>query len=225
MTILADPTAWNTSPITASLHAPVNRDAPVSLPHLTSEPMVGAAEAAVLFAAGHAGAARICLEEACEAQPHSQPNWLLLLDLHRVQDQRELFDAVSERYRLACPDGPRPIWTFPARPSESSETLQLAGRLSADQQLRPIFDYAHSRKLVAIDLGEVSRIDFELAPDVCAMLRLFVLQSKRVILTRVSPLHWHLFVTVGLHSGVVMLRQHSGSDDLALTPRRELRAA
>lgn len=224
MTISGNPTGWNTSPITASLHRPVNPDAPVTLPNLTSEPLLGSAEAAVLFAAGHAEAARLTLEDACSRQPKDHGTWLMLLDLHRMQDQRDAFDAVNERYRAACPDGPQASWAPPARPA-ASEGLELAGRLSSEEQLRPVFEYARAHKLVAIDLGGLSRIDFELAPKLCAALRLFTLQSKRVILTHVSPLHGHLLATIGLPPSVTVLARRSAAEALRISQQPVLQAA
>src|SRR4051812_35601026 len=161
MTILGQPTSWNsvTSPITASLHVPVDPDAPVALPHLTCEPMVGVAEAAVLFAAGHLEGGRVSLEDVWGREPHEPRARVMLLDLHRAQDQRAAFDAAHERYRNACTDAPRPPWNYSARPAVS-ERLELAGSLATQDQLRPIFDYARTHKLVAIDLAGVSRIDF-----------------------------------------------------------------
>jgi hypothetical protein len=224
MTILANPSGWNTNVITASLHTTVNPDAPVELPHLTSEPMLGLAEAAVLYAAGHAEPARLCLEDACEKHPQDPRIWLLLLDLHRLQDRREAFDAVHERYRAACPDGAKAVWA--SRPPIGAPTrLELSGRLSGEEQLRPMFDYARGHKLVAIDLDGVSRIDFEVAPKLCAALRLFALQSKRVILMHVSPLHAQLLAAIGLHPDVTVLPRPCSAEELEMPQERMLEAA
>jgi anti-anti-sigma regulatory factor len=224
MTISTQPTSWNTSPVTASLHVPLDPDAPIALDRLTSEPMVGAPEAAVLFAAGHAEAARLSLEEACDRRPKEHRAWLMLLDLHRLLDRREAFDAALERYRAACPAGPQPLWDSPVR-RDSLERFALTGTLSAEEQLRPVFDYAHKRKLVAIDLSELSRVDFAIAPAFCAALRLFALQSKRVILTHVSPLHAELFSAIGLHSEVAVLTRRCRAEELEMSPQVFLQAA
>lgn len=177
MTMSAHPASWNTSPITASLHVPVNPDAAVELPHVTCQPMVGSAEAAVLFAAGHAEAARLCLEDACGRRPHDQRAWSLLLDL------------------------------------------------TTEEELRPVFDYARTHKLVAVDLSGLVRIGFEVAPKLCAALRLFALQSKRVILTHVSPLHAELLAAIGLHPEVKVLARRSGADAAGLPGQSVLQAA
>jgi hypothetical protein len=224
MTILANPSGWNTNVITASLHASVNPDAPVALPHLTSEPMLGLSEAAILYAAGHAEAARLAVEDACEKQPQDYRLWLLFLDLHRVQDRREAFDAAHERYRAACPQGPNAVWTS-RPPTGAPERLELGGRLSSEEQLRPMFDYARGHKLVAIDLEGISRIDFELAPKLCAALRLFALQSKRVILMHVSPLHAQLLAAIGLHPDVTVLPRRCGDEEVEVPQERMLEAA
>jgi hypothetical protein len=215
--------AWNTSPITASLRVPADPDARVTLPHLTCEPITGMAEAAVLFAAGYAEAARLSLEDAAAREPLSRGPWLMLLDLHRLQDRQDQFDAVNERYRVACPDGPRPLWSSSG--TVPSDSLTLAGRISDAEQLRRVFEHAHSRVLVAIDLKELLRIDLALAPKFCAALRLFALKSKRVILTHVSPLHEQLLATIGLHPSVGVLTWPCGLQEPEMTLQSFVRAA
>jgi hypothetical protein len=215
--------AWNTSPITASLRVPADPDARVTLPYLTSEPVTGMAEAAVLFAGGYAEAARLSLEDASAREPRKRGPWLMLMDLHRLQDRHEEFDRVYERYRVACPDEPLPLWSGSG--TVPSDSLPLGGRISDAEHLRRIFEYAHSRALVAIDLKGLLRIDFALAPRFCAALRLFALKSKRVILTHVSPLHEQLFATIGLHPNVGVLAWPCGLREAEMTPQRFVRAA
>jgi anti-anti-sigma regulatory factor len=103
--------------------------------------------------------------------------------------------------------------------------LELAGRLGSEEQLRPVFAHARVHKLVAIDFAGVSRIDFELAPKLCAALRLFALQSKRVMLTHVSPLHAQLLTMIGLHPGVALLARRCAAEERELSYPRVLQAA
>jgi ABC-type transporter Mla MlaB component len=193
----------NPSP-TSTLPPPPPPDARIDLPNLSCEPLLGPAEAAVLFAAGYADAARDCLEQWLARQPEDARAWIMLFDLHRTREDRAAFDALAEGHARLRPGLALPPWTY-EESAVVAEMIRLSGAVSDASIAKEILAQSRTRRVVAIDLGKVTRIDYAVAPALCGALRLLAMQSKRVILANVAELHLQLLALVGLPAAVAVI--------------------
>ncbi|HZZ91882.1 MAG TPA: hypothetical protein VFE23_04925 [Usitatibacter sp.] len=191
------------NPITATLPLPGAPDARIDLPHLTCVPMVGLAEAALLFSASHVEAARRALEDACRRYPGETRAWAMRFDLHRALGEREAFEALRAPYGGACPAGPAPVWRTAA--VGAGETTRLRGVLKGGTEYEELREELRSRRVVVLDFEDVTRIDFAFAPILCRDLRFLALPSRRVIVANAGELHGELLAAVSLHRDVTVL--------------------
>jgi hypothetical protein len=67
--------------------------------------------------------------------------------------------------------------------------------------------------MVGVDMGAVERIDFQFAPEMCALLRGYGQQGKRIILANISDLHAELLEAIGGGGKIVLLRRRAASHE------------
>lgn len=211
---------------TSTLPPPAPAEARVGLPHTSCEPLVGLPEAAVLFAAGRAEAARACLEHALLRVPCEPLAWAMLFELHRALDDRASFDSLAERHARARPGTPAPSWVFAPSHAET-DMIRLSGVLAHESVIGEILAQSRTRRVVALDVGEVTRIDYALAPKLCEALRVLSLQSKRVILANLGELHHQLLALMGLPPSIALIARRVAANASAPATRegRSLQAA
>jgi anti-anti-sigma regulatory factor len=185
---------------------------PTGTAQIYSEKLEGAAEAAVLFAAGHLDAAVDVLRAAVADVTRSGDPvpWLMLFEMYHCAAKREEFDALAVRYRNAFDRAPPP-WGYPARVS-SPGMLPLEGVLSSRETLSSIIQHAYDRKTLAIDMGRVDRITLDFAPGFCEAMRTLYLQGKRVFLANISEANAALIETFGTNPDLVFLRRKPAAE-------------
>ena len=123
-----------------------------------SERLSGAAEAAVLIAADHAGVAELLLRGAIDASSEQPPEslWLMLFEILFLAGRRAEFDALLGRFHAAF-GVPGPAWGFP-KPIDAPNTFALAGVLGASREdLDGLARFAYGRKSLVVDMSEVQR--------------------------------------------------------------------
>lgn len=167
-----------------------------------------AQEAAILFAAAFEDAARALLEaEIAERPLASRQPWLMLLELHQAMQDRKAFDQLLMRYCKAFKTLTRPDWGYP-QPIEAAGTLALRGDLGiAGDHCAEVMKHAAARKALALDMGEVRRIDFEYATRLAFTLRTLHQMNKRVILANIGELAAALLEAVGVEHHAVLMRR------------------
>jgi ABC-type transporter Mla MlaB component len=84
---------------------------------------------------------------------------------------------------------------------------RLEGVLASMRDVRPLVEAAKSRRTIGVDFSRVERIDFGFAPALCALLRGWGMQGRRVILANIAELHAELLQCVGLGAHVALLRR------------------
>jgi anti-anti-sigma regulatory factor len=174
-----------------------------------SERLSGAAEAAVLVAANHAGVAELLLRGAVDARSEQPPEtpWLMLFEILRSAGRRAEFDALLHRYHAAF-GVPGPAWGLP-QPIVAPNSFPLAGVLGASREdLDGLARFAYGRKSVVVDMSEVERIDYAFVHALQALLAGFGASGKRVILANVAEAIAVLLETVGADRHVVVMRRH-----------------
>lgn len=174
-----------------------------------TEELSASQEAAVLFAAGFGDAARRVLEARISRRevPPERQAWLMLLEIHHLDGQRDQFDALLERYREIFGNSACPAWGYP-NPIQASGTLALKGRISpASEHLAEILTHARSRKTVAVDMGEVQRIEYGIIGAFTLLLRQLQAAGKRVILANVNEINATFLETAGANSHAVLMRR------------------
>ena len=77
------------------------------------------------------------------------------------------------------------------------------------------------------NFAQMTRIDYEMAPKLCAALRLMTLQSKRVILANLGELQLQLLALMGLPSSIAVIARRTAVDASMPMPEedRSLQAA
>lgn len=178
---------------------------------LFSEEIPAAAEAAVLFAAGHVTKAMDSLVAQLAAGNRDAKSWLVLLDIYRIAGKRAAFEALSERYDTTfegdaprLPDSSGCDYPVPGM-------VRLEGTIMSQADLAPLILHARNRMMVGVDMGAVERIDFQFANPMCALLRGYGQQGKHVILANISDLHAELLEAVGGITKIVLLRRRAAS--------------
>ena len=175
------------------------------LPHTRSERLEGLDEAAILFSAGHGAAARAVLETLCDQGMTVLSPWTMLFDVLRAHGERDDFEALLPRFGKLFPQSSVPTWSTPPLAAAAS-TLRLGSVLEGASDLEPLVARARTHRVLAVDLGDVLRIDFAFAPVLCATLRQMVIyQSRKVILANVAELHGRVLAIAGLPPEVVVL--------------------
>lgn len=203
---------------TSTLPPPAPPDSRVDLPHASCEPLVGLREAAVLFAAGRDQAALACLEQSLSRAPSEPRAWAMLFELHHALGDRASFDALAVRHARTRPGMPTPPWACP--PSRAhAELLRMSGPLKDEAVIKELLAQSRVRRVVALDFSEATRIDYALAPKLCAALRLLTLQSKRVILVNLGELQLELLALMGLPSSIALIARPAGADAATPAPR------
>ena len=177
--------------------------------------MEGAVEASILFAAGFVEGARACLAELRDRDIGAPRAWTLIFDLHRALGERSAFVELLEQFGAIFPDVAQPCWASPGIPGGG--VVALEGRISSAADLDPVRNVAKSR-IVVLDFGRLSRIDFTVAPELCALLRVYVDRSVRVILANVSELHELLLRETGLPTELTLLPRRTAAPTLATVP-------
>lgn len=182
----------------------------VGTPQLYSESPGPAGEAAVLFSAGFAQAAAALLEAQIgrEEQITPRPVWLMLHELYHLAGRRADFHALCERFCRRFGGRSGPPWGFPSA-IQAPGTYALRGVVtSSSEDLSRILTHGTMPKTLAIDMGEVERIDFGSISAFSALLRNFKVAGKRVILVNTSELNAVLLEVVGAdHCAVTMRRR------------------
>jgi hypothetical protein len=202
---------------TSPLPTPAPPDVRVHLPHVTCEALVGLPEAAILFAAGRDQAARACLEQSLSLAPSEPRAWAMLFELHHALDDRCSFDSLAVRHAGMRPGIPVPPWGSP--PSRvHAGMIRMSGVLKDEAVISELLTQGKTRRVVALDFAEVTRIDYELAPRLCGALRLLNMQSKRVILANLGELQLELLALMGLPAQVSLIARRRGD---AETPAPE----
>jgi hypothetical protein len=200
-------------------------NAVVELPHTRSERVEGLDEAAILFSAGCERAACALLAAWCEERPESQGAWTMHFDALRALGDRPAFEDLLPRYGAQFPAAAAPTWSTPPLPAGAG-MVRLEGVIESAANLQAVAALAPSRSILALDLGDVLRIDFAFAPLFCAAMRSLVRQSRRVILANVAELHARLLAVSGLPGEVVVLpRRAALASQAAAEPARMLEAA
>lgn len=189
---------------------PMNR---TGTSQLFTEEMPVAAEAAVLFAAGRAQDAMDLLRMQLGRGDDNPKPWLVLLDIYRIEGKRAAFETLTERYRRTfdrdAPCLPQSSSADPAVPG----MVRVEGTLRSTADLAPVILHARNRMMVGVDMGGVERIDFRFAPEMCALLRGYGQQGKRIILANISDLHAELLETIGGGGKLVLLRRRAASHE------------
>ncbi len=161
------------SPVGAAAHAP--RPAPRAGARSGSEDYHSSAlpvaqEAAILYAAGHAGAAEAALK-AETLDPAGRTNrqaWLMLFDLYEIAQNRTEFDALSMLYTVRFEQSP-PVWAggqeaaADPRRNQNRERKDLfvlkpnlAGELAVE--IEKFLAFAEDMGTVRLDVGKVTSI-------------------------------------------------------------------
>jgi ABC-type transporter Mla MlaB component len=173
-----------------------------------SERLETTGEAAVLYAAGFRHPAMQMLRRECEhlgaeAGPKA---WAMLFEACHLLGERAEFDRLCEVYRgsFRCARAPR--WGYAAA-VHAPGTVRLEGTLASMDDLRPLVESAKGKSTIAIDFSRVERIDFTFAPVLCALLRTYGMQSKRIILANIAELHAELVQSMGTGSHVALMRR------------------
>lgn len=196
---------------TSTLPPPTPAGARVDLPHTSCEALADLPEAAVLFAAGLTDAARACLEQSIARMPSEPRAWTMLFELHQALDDRAAFDSLAERYARARPGAPVPPWVQ-APCHAHAEMIRMSGVLADEAVVMELLAQGRRRRVVALDVADVTRIDYGLAPKFCGALRLLSLQSKRVILANVGELHHQLLALMGLPSSIALISRRASAN-------------
>ena len=178
---------------------------PIVVGGLESRRFSGALEGALLFAAGHAAAARACLDDLLQENVSDPRAWTPLLDIHRLLGERDCFDALMSSYREVFPRAPAPSWDCGPIP-RGPGVITLCGVLARSADLQAL-QVPHGHHIVAIDLGRLERLAFGLTPVFCSALHRAAAMGKRVILANVCELHELLLREVGLPPQVTVLPQ------------------
>ena len=180
---------------------------------LFTEEMPIAAEAAVLFAAGHAQSAMDLLRMQLTGSNGDAKPWLVLMDIYRIAGKRAAYEALCERYRRAFEQDAPCLPGSPDHELVVPGMVRLAGTLMSTTELTPVILQARNRMMVGADMSAVERIDFRFAPQMCALLRGYAQQGKRVILANISDLHAELLEAVGGITKVVLLRRRAATHE------------
>ena len=175
---------------------------------LFSEEPGATGRAAILFAAACVDGAVQVLGEEIQRNDSNPKPWHMLLDAHRISGDRVGFERVAARYRQAfhC-DAPSWLRATMVEPAPGME--RLAGVIDAMADLAPLIGQARHRRMVGVDMSAVERIGFAFAGEMCALLRGYGLQGKRIILGNVSDLHAELLEAVGGIGKIVLLRSRA----------------
>ena len=178
---------------------------------LHTEALSSTREAAVLFAAKFDQAAEQLLRERLEpgGERSDRVAWVMLLEIFHALGRRDEFEALARRYRTAFGAPTPPAWGFPAQVS-SPGTFHLKGTIASSGDLAGLVGHARARATVAIDMGQVERIDYGFAASFCELLRVFHMQGKRVFLANIAEVHAALLESLGAGKHVVLLRRKSG---------------
>lgn len=176
-------------------------------PQCYSERFETTGEAALLHAAGFTRGALAMLCRECDrhgaaAGPKA---WTMLFEACHLLGERAEFDrlcaAYHERFGASAPPwGYAPAIAVPGM-------ARLEGVLASMRDVRPLVEAAKSRRTIAVDFSRVERIDFGFAPALCALLRGWGMQGRRVILANIAELHAELLQCVGLGAHVALLRR------------------
>ncbi len=188
---------------------------------LFAEPFGHRASAAILFSAGRVDAAVRILEEHCgrpEGGADAAP-WFMLFEIYCVRKDHDRFDALAQQFRGVFGKEWSPPWGPPPT-IEVPGVFRIQGVLASMRDLDGLAIYAKARTSIAVDFGRVERITYDFAPALCALLRTFSLQSKRVILANVPYIHAELLHAFGLAADVSVLRRKftGRSDDACRSP-------
>lgn len=177
---------------------------------LYSQQPAAAAEAAILFAAGHAHAAMEMLRGRIEAEGAGcgQAVWTMLLEIFRACDKAAAFQSLAARYvrEFACAP---PEWKPREEAVQGPRMLRLKGVLAMHTDVAALIAQARVRNIVPVDMGGVTRIDFCFAGPLCALLNEYSAQGKRIILANVSELNAQLLEAVAAPRRVTLLRREA----------------
>ena len=162
---MATPAFGNTPPGTrpTAAHAPGRQ----GTDEFNASTLPAAQEAAVLYAASHAGAATQILKvEIKDVQGrNNKQSWLMLFDLYQVQPSRQEFDALSMLFTVKFEQSP-PAWidstdaAFDPRRAQSRDrkdfySLKPAADGTIAAEIDAFTAFAESQGTVRLDLGKV----------------------------------------------------------------------
>ncbi|HET7729428.1 MAG TPA: STAS domain-containing protein [Usitatibacter sp.] len=176
---------------------------------LQSERVGGVQGAALLFSANLADAAIGELEDCLRSDPARDPRaWTMLFELCSAKGRLDTFEEIAARHSMPFGAAKVPRRAVPV-PVELASTVSLKGTLAGADDLRGLYMSARERKIIAVDMGDVERIDYSYAGAFAASLKALNACGKRVILVNLPEVHAVLLEMLGAHKHVALMRRKS----------------
>ncbi|HET7731857.1 MAG TPA: hypothetical protein VFK48_17690 [Usitatibacter sp.] len=168
---------------------------------------MGIQGAALLFSANLADAAIGELEDCLRDEPaRDSRTWTMLFELCSAKKRLDAFEEIAARYSMPFSTAKMLRRTAPV-PVELASTVALKGILAGADDLRGLYMCARERKILAVDMGEVERIEYSYAGTFAASLKALNASGKRVILVNLAEVHAVLLEMFGAHKYVAMMRR------------------
>lgn len=168
---------------------------------------MGVQGAALLFSANLADAAIGELEDCLRNDPARDPRaWAMLFELCSAKNRLDAFEEIATRYSMPFSTAKALRGAAPV-PVEMASTVALKGILASADNLRGLYACARERKILAVDMGEVERIEYSYAGTFVASLKALTASGKRVILVNLAEVHAVLLEMFAAHKYVALMRR------------------
>lgn len=166
-----------------------------------------------------------------KATDEQRPYWLLLFELHILQNKVNEFEELGLEYAVAFEMSP-PNWetyvntvaaaavkssaraaaaAAPAGPAAPEAGFDLKGVLStaSSNQIAELNGFASTRTEVVVDMSKVLRVEFGFTSAFFDVVKAIQLAGKRVILTNLNELNAALLEALGVNRYAILVRRKS----------------